>query len=926
VNEDSRQRWQRARTVFDAVIELPPPQREARLLEDCGDDVELLAEVRSLLAAAEDDDNGTVPYSLSLERAAPDLLDDLGEAARKSESGAWVGARLGAWQLQRQIGRGGMGAVYLAERADGAYRQQAAVKLIRADWDAAELLRRFHDERQILAQLNHPNIARLLDGGLTEDGKPFLVLEYIAGHTIIEHCDAQRLDIARRLALFLTVCSAVEHAHRNLIVHRDLKPSNILVGEDGQVKLLDFGIAKMLEAGAARTLTAARTFTPEYAAPEQLRGEPVTTSVDVHALGLLLFELLSGERPYAGSASTPAAQERAILDQEPPPPSRSNRTDCQQATDRAKARSTDPATLRARLRGDLDAIVLMALRKDPSQRYASVSALADDIRRYLAKLPVQARQGHLRYRATRFLQRHALATALSALAMLAVVGGLLLALWQAEQTRQQRDLARIEAEKAGAVANFLGELFEGADPERTDGVTPTARDLLDKAVERIDQQTGLATGVRASLLTTMGRAYQSLGEHAVAEPLLIGALEASERAGDLRLQARILSRLAEHHAYIGQFERSQEFGTRQLDLLDQHRIDDPDLRRTAHTYIGNALVYMGRFEEGVAQLAPVHAELVELGDPVSVEMAGLLPPLASALARLNRVDEALALTRPSYEAAIANPDLPLVYSTLFLNAHSIALGQARHYEEAAVATRQYLEQMIRLYGEDDFRTSTAYNNLAGTLSDLQRHDEAIVAIEKTLAIRRRVLAPDHDRLAMALLFAAVTHAEARDYDTALARVDEALQILVDKGAAESFGGIQARYRKARIHEQRGEYALAMASIEMVLPFVGGEPNYYRGQQAAIPLNLYARLLHRDGRLAADCAPLDRVLALDPIRLEHAVEARILAAACALQHGDHARAAALLDLIPEPLPEREVTDYARALLQQLKQATSGPSRG
>lgn len=303
-----RERWQRARAVFEAVVELATAEREARLLAECADDPALLEEVRALLAADGENDPGR--DTRWLDNAAPDLLDDLDETASASESGAWVGTRLGAWQLQQQIGRGGMGAVYLAERADGAYQQQAAVKLIRTDWDSAELLRRFHSERQILARLQHPHIAHLLDGGVTADGKPYLVMEYVAGRTIIEYCDTQRLNIAQRLALFLTVCSAVEHAHRNLVVHRDLKPSNILVDDQGQVKLLDFGIAKALESDGARTATAARSYTPGYAAPEQLRGEEVTTSVDVHALGLLLFELLSGERPFATADSTPAAQER----------------------------------------------------------------------------------------------------------------------------------------------------------------------------------------------------------------------------------------------------------------------------------------------------------------------------------------------------------------------------------------------------------------------------------------------------------------------------------------------------------------------------------------------------------------------------------------------------------------------------------------
>jgi serine/threonine-protein kinase len=276
--------WSRVRAMFEAALERPPGERSAFVAATCADHA-LRAEVLALLAA----DAGTIDGATEVAQAAPDLLAGLGSAADSDERATFVGARVGPWKLERELGRGGMGAVYLAERVDGDFRQLAAIKLVRSSWEAGELQRRFRSERRILASLDHPNIARLVDGGETPDGKPYLAMEYVDGQPLCVHCDARRLAVADRLRLFLAVCAAVAHAHRSLVVHRDLKPSNVLVGADGEVKLLDFGIARLLETDAPLTGSAMRVFTPEYAAPEQVRGDPLTTSVVVYALGEMLF-------------------------------------------------------------------------------------------------------------------------------------------------------------------------------------------------------------------------------------------------------------------------------------------------------------------------------------------------------------------------------------------------------------------------------------------------------------------------------------------------------------------------------------------------------------------------------------------------------------------------------------------------------------
>ncbi|MEO8010261.1 MAG: serine/threonine-protein kinase, partial [Dokdonella sp.] len=394
--------WARARAVFDQLVDLPESEWNAQL--DVLGIVEssLRGEILSLLRADRADQIMT-----GVDAQAPQMVAQLADAERDAQQARLVGQTVGAFRLINEIGRGGMGTVWLAQRVDGEFEQQVAIKLIRAGWDASEVDARFRAERQILAGLTHPNIARLIDGGVTADGRPWLALEYVDGVDLRTFCEREKLDLRARLRLFLTVCAAVSHAHSRLIVHRDLKPSNLLVTGAGEVKLLDFGIAKLID-GSATHASQTRVFTPEYAAPEQVRGEAVTTAVDVHALGLLLYELLTGKRPYKVNHSTPAAYERAILDQIPTRPSLAW---TRQPNDAVAPLLHELSTrhLARELRGDLDAIVLKALRKDPADRYASVADFALDIDNHLQRRPVAARRGGWRYRATRFLRRHALA-------------------------------------------------------------------------------------------------------------------------------------------------------------------------------------------------------------------------------------------------------------------------------------------------------------------------------------------------------------------------------------------------------------------------------------------------------------------------------------------------------------------------------------
>ena len=456
----------------------------------CGDDEELLQEVESLLAQT----TGT------LERAAQSAT----ESIRLRLTSFSKGYRLGAWAIVREVGRGGMGAVYLAKRADGEFEKEVAIKVLKRGTDTEEVLRRFRAEREIVARLDHPNIARLLDAGTTDDDLPYFVMDYVKGKPLTEYANEHQLSIAERLKLFRVVCGAVSYAHQNLVIHRDLKPGNILVTERGEVRLLDFGIAKLVQQTDAEqcdvTLADLRLLTPEYASPEQIKGEPVTTASDVYSLGVLLYELLTGERPYKLTKRTTDEITRAICEQEPQKPSTVAKND---------GRSKLQVPSSKLLRGDLDNIVLKALRKEPVRRYPSVEQFSEDLRRYLEGLPVRARKDTVGYRTGKFVRRHKIGVAAVAMIVLVLLGGII------ATTREWREA---KAERAKAEARFdilrkssrtmISEIHGAL--QNLSGTLEARKLLLQRATEQLDALAAEA-GDNMRLQLDLATAYQNIG-------------------------------------------------------------------------------------------------------------------------------------------------------------------------------------------------------------------------------------------------------------------------------------------------------------------------------------------------------------------------------------------------------------------------------
>ena len=500
------ERWRQIDQIFQTVLDSAPEDRDSVIDSASGGNPELRREVESLLAAYQ-------RAQFTVNSAFNDGIKVLEQEAGKEQEGR----RVGPYRVLREIGRGGMGSVYLAARADDAYQKFVAIKLIRRGLDTEDIVRRFRSERQILATLDHSNIARLLDAGSTDDGLPYFVMEYIEGAPIDQFCNAHRLNVTERLNLFQGVCAAVRYAHQNLVIHRDIKPGNVLVTKEGVPRLLDFGIAKLLAPGNTpdASVTNLRPLTPEYASPEQVRLEPVTTASDVYSLGILLYFLLTGHRPYHGPTSSPQQLERTICEEEPEKPSaaviREEKADSSvDPASISSVRGLTPEKLRRRLEGDLDNILLMALRKKPARRYASVEQFSEDIDRHLTNLPVLARADNKGYRAAKFVIRHRAGVSAAVLVFLALLAGVIGTSWQARVARAERARAQQQFNDVRKLATSF--LFEfDISIQNVPGATPARKLLVQRALEYLSKLAQQSQG-DASLQRELAEAYLKVGD------------------------------------------------------------------------------------------------------------------------------------------------------------------------------------------------------------------------------------------------------------------------------------------------------------------------------------------------------------------------------------------------------------------------------
>ena len=777
MTHSGREEWAALSRLLDEVLELPPERRSAWMARQKVANSAIAAEIEALLAReSQIDANGFLSESQAPELPARSTL---------------AGQTLGAYILERPLGEGGMGSVWLGRRSDGRFEGVAAIKLLSLAVSGPAGEARFRREGSALARLTHPNIARLLDAGLSPAGLPYLVLEYIDGQPIDEWCDARKLSIDGRLWLFEQVLAAVAHAHANFIVHRDLKPANILVTSDGVVKLLDFGIAKLLEEGGAATsaLTGAHDvmFTCRYAAPEQIRAEATTTATDVYALGVILYELLAGRHPTGADARTPAEHVVAILEADSAHLSRSLAPSSTLTAERvqqlAAAREASPERLRRVLRGDLENIVAKALKKSPAERYSTVIELAADVRHYLNHEPVMARADSFGYRAGKFVRRHRVPVALAMLAAAGLVGAVV-------RERELRGRAESEARKAVAVEEYLVSIFGAVDPYAQTAARPqelTARALLDRGAQRIDTALSTEPDVRAELRGALGRVYANLGSYDKATSQLRSSLaerrriygasnasvaEAMDQLGEVLMKEDSLDEadtllrgaLAIRRRLFGNrsdatAESAEHLGEL-LDGRDKFAGSDSlyeealDIRRALHGdsdltvantrgKLGVMLNDEGRYPAAIAQFQQVLAiRRSKLGED-HPSTAEALHGLANNEERLGRYADA----EMHYRAALAGERKALGPShrsvSVTLNDYGQMLFKLGRLDEADSLLREALAINRKLFGENHDAVSANLGNLAIVVRERGDFDGAQRLLEQGLAIDRKLYGPQH---------------------------------------------------------------------------------------------------------------------------------------------------------------------------------------
>ncbi|MFZ0817948.1 MAG: serine/threonine-protein kinase, partial [Candidatus Sulfotelmatobacter sp.] len=642
-------------------------------------------------------------------------------------SAGLAGHKLGPYTLISQIGQGGMGTVWLAERNDGRFERKVAIKFIHIALMGKGGEARFKREGSILGRLSHPHIAELVDAGVSAVGQPYLVLEYVEGESIDLHCDRQKQDVEARIRLFLEVLVAVAHAHANLIVHRDLKPSNVLVSKDGHVKLLDFGIAKLLEGeaedGAATVLTVegGRAMTPEYAAPEQVTGAPVTTATDVYALGVLLYVLLTGQHPAGGGLRSAADLVKAIVDTEPTRPSdvvTTARGTGEEMTTNAARRTTTPEKLSRLLRGDLDTILAKALKKNPRERYASVAALADDLQRYLRHEPISARPDTLAYRARKFVRRNRAVVALGALTTLAILVGLIGTLVQARRARIQRDFAFQQVKRSQEHDELLNFLLSDAAPRKAISIS----DLLARAAQVIDKRHSVDPLRRADLLMWIGENYSSEDQIAQGRVLVEQAYQVSRGLSDPSIRSRTSCALADVLSQGDDLPRAEvlvQEGLRELPDAPQYAID-----RVTCLRIGSAVARQaGHAKEGVARLqaaqhilqqSPVATDMIEMNTAVD---------MASAYSDAGQNSEALAEFAHAASLLSSLGWEETETSIHLYNNWALELDQIGRPLEAEQIQRRVLD-LTQDGNSVDLSTAMILNNYSKMLRKLNRLDEA----------------------------------------------------------------------------------------------------------------------------------------------------------------------------------------------------------
>lgn len=718
--------WELIKSVVDKALTLNAGERKKYIDSACRQYPSISTDVLELLQYVEESDRDHFMKEIWSEQKNL-LLDISGEIREMNLEEEFINREIGPYRITDLLGHGGMGAVFKAVRTDGEFHLEAAIKLIRSGSDSADAMLRFGIEKEILAGLKHPNIAHLLDGGITDDGISYLIMEYVDGMPVDQYCDEHRLSLKQRLRLFKEICAAVQYAHNNLIVHRDLKPQNIYVTEEGTVKVLDFGIAKMLQTHLHRpsnvmTLPGQKIWTPQYAAPEQVRGETVSVATDVYALGILLNKILTGSYPYQLEGKNLAEMEDIIKNSQPMMSSKLfNQLD--DPDECARKRKSTAGEYFKKLTGDLDALVSKAIRKEPEYRYQSVKEISDEIDRYISGEPLLAREGTYRYRAGKFVRRHK-----RGLVSAASIGFIIILMTSIfiERITQERNIAQLERDKLEQVVEFMTGLFEASNPVSNQGEDFTVMDLLEKGVERVEllEEQPL---LQAEMFSVIGGSYRSMNRPAAALPLLESALQIQrENLGpDHADISNTLNALGSVYWSDGKAEKAQPYLFEALEMRKRLYGDThPDVFTSMNNY---ALVLL---------------DLKEFDDAEKLYL------------------ETLDARKKYYGDEHAKVGVSLNNLAFFLKNRG-------KFEESEKYFRETLSLLRKTQGEKHSDVGIALNNLGELLRRMGRYDEAEQMLIESLEIRKKVYGPDHMKVGYALNNLALTMKEKQEYEEAM---------------------------------------------------------------------------------------------------------------------------------------------------------------
>jgi serine/threonine-protein kinase len=740
-----QQQWKRINNIVDTALELTKEERDTYIQEQCKEDKQLIEKITTFIEAIEQSDTEGFLEDLSnyQQQLAQDVLD---EDAQKKDA-ALVGSTIDSYEVIKLIGHGGMGSVFLAKRADNTYEQKVAFKVLRRGLHTPSNVARFKRARQILAKLNHPNIAQLLDGGLTPEGLPYLVMEYVEGKSLYEYCNQHSFSIEERVQLLQSICRAVQHAHKNAIIHRDLKPSNILVTEEGEVKILDFGIAKLLEPEDPeqplyQTQTGARLLTFSYASPEQIENGPITTATDIYTLGIVFHELLCGAHPFDLEGKKLTEIENIIRTKSPSTP----RMRFLQLPEgirqkEARYRQANPTSLSQTLKGDLDAIVQKTLRKEPEERYDSIEQFLEDLRRYNQSRPIIARKDTLRYKAKKFIKRHqsGLAATMGFIFLIVSFAGIYT--WR---ITQERNRARLQAEKAEETSEFLVNLFSANNPAETHGETVPVKSILEEGLNQIDQL-GEQPEVQSQMLHTMGKVYTNLGEYDRAEMLLERALGIQTKInGELNAEvASIYNDLGGLHQKAQEAQQAEPHYAKALDI--RKKVLGPNDIQYAETL--SDLGALMRYKENLDSAEVLYNKALEIRQN---NLAPNHPDIANSLNNLGVLEKSkgnLETARQFYQEALkirqnhfgnVHPKVANVKNNL-----AVLYRTMGEFDLAETYYTETLEIRKKVYGQNHPLTAQSLNNFAGFLVDQGNYDQAETYYRKALKVRKNLLGPTH---------------------------------------------------------------------------------------------------------------------------------------------------------------------------------------